>query len=109
MRALGSSMRPFAGVLIAALALSAAPARGADDVGATARPATLAGSATTIVARMNTVPAAALQQGSAPASTGSGEGFLGTTKGKVAVALLVAGVVITVISRNKDAVHSPAR
>ena len=109
MRSLASSMRSLACMLIAALSLSAAPARGADDPGATARPATLAGSAKTVVARMIPVPAAALPQGAAPATTGSGEGFMSTRRGRIALVLLAAGIGWAVYSHSHDRIKSPIR
>jgi hypothetical protein len=109
MRNVASPMRPVACALLVALALSAVPARGADDVAAPSRPASLNATAAAVVARMEAAPAPALQQGSAPAASGSGEGFLSGNRGKIAAVLFVAGLVVTIVSRQKDAVHSPAR
>lgn len=109
MRGVASPMRPLACLMIAALSLSATPARGAEDPSSMERPTALAASAAAVAARMHTVPSAALQQGSAPAAPASGEGFLKGSRGRIAAVLFVAGVVITAVSRNRDAVHSPAR
>jgi len=58
------------------------------------------------VARLNL--AAAATQDPAAAST-SGKSFFGSTKGKVAIALLAGAIVVTAVSRSKDAIHSPAK
>jgi hypothetical protein len=107
MRVLASSRRSLACVLIGAFSLAAAPARAADARAAVTRPATLAGSAEVVVARMQAAPTAAMQE-SAPANVSS-DGFLKGRRGRIAAALFVTGIVVTVVSRKKDAVHSPAR
>lgn len=109
MRALASTPRPVAWMLIAAVSLAAAPASAADGPAATPRPATLAGSVTAAIARADAVPAAALQQDSTPAATSSDGRFLSSRRGRIAAVLFVAGLVTTIVSRQKDAVHSPAR
>jgi hypothetical protein len=96
--------------LIAALASSLAPARGADAPAIPAQPPGLAQSAATAVARMSAVPAAALEQDAATTDTPAEQkGLLKSRRGRIAAVLFVAGVVITAVSRSKDAVESPAR
>jgi hypothetical protein len=71
----------------------------------------LSASTAAVVAKMGPPPARAPSQEApaAAATTSEGSSFFGSTKGKLAVALLAAGVIITAVSRSKDAVNSPAR
>lgn len=111
MRASASWARPLAGglALVLVMALSA-PLAAADQPAPRPPAAPIAASTATVVAKLGPPPARALaQDAGAVASTDSGDSFFGSTKGRLAVALLAAGVIITAVSRNKDAVQSPAR
>lgn len=60
------------------------------------------------LAQLESVPSTAFAQ-AAPTATAEPKPFLKTTKGVIAVTLLAGGLVWTVVSQQKDAVHSPAR
>jgi hypothetical protein len=103
---------PLAGVLVLILGLTlASPPAFAAEAQATAPAQPLAAAA---AAKVEAMPAAVLAQAAqaAPtpaAPTTGGKPFLKSTKGIIAVALMVTGVTWAAISRSQDAVHSPAR
>jgi len=69
----------------------------------------IAAAAATKVATMKTPARVAWAQDTKTASSGSSKPFFGTTKGVIALVLMVGGITWAAVSRNKDAVHSPAR
>jgi hypothetical protein len=101
--------RPLVGILalIVGLTLVAPPALAVQPQGP-ARP--LAAAAT---AKVEALPAAAVAQAAqaapAPAASTGNKPFFKSTKGIVVLVLMATGLGWAAVSRNQDAVHSPAR
>jgi hypothetical protein len=69
----------------------------------------IAAAAATKVATMKPPAPVAWAQDAKTTGSGSSKPFFKTTKGAIALVLMVGGITWAAVSRNKDAVHSPAR
>jgi hypothetical protein len=69
----------------------------------------IAAAAATKVAAMKPPAPVAWAQEAKTASSSSSKPFFKTTKGAIALVLMAGGITWAAVSRNKDAVHSPAR
>lgn len=104
--------RPLAGAvaLLVALALASPPCLAGDAPPSQLPPATpLADATAAKVAALNPAPEVALVQGAGPAASAESKPFLKTPKGIATIVLMAVGLTWAAVSRNKDAVHSPAR
>ena len=103
-------IRPWAGPLavVVGLTLVGSPAL-AGQLPAPAGPKSLRASATTTVAALDLEKSSALSQEAVPGSSEGGKSFVRSKKG-VAVLVLMAGAITwAIVSRQQDAIHSPAR
>jgi hypothetical protein len=112
-RSVSRPTRLWAGVLAAlvGLTLVAPPFAGA-DAKPVAPPAgtSIRAAASAKLATLDSSAAVRLTQAGADASSGeSHQPFIKSTKGIIAVLLLAGGITWAIVSRSKDAVHSPAR
>ena len=104
--------RPWAGPLafVVGLTLIGSPALGG-QVPAPAVPKSLRAAATSKVEALGTENAVALSQdaGAGTSSSESGKSFFKSKKGAAALILVAGAVAWALVSRQQDAVHSPAR
>lgn len=61
------------------------------------------------LAKLDAMQAAAFLQAAPAATSGESKPFLKSPKGVIAITVLAGGIAWVVVSRNKDAVQSPAR
>ena len=109
-----SRTRRIAGALAIVFGLGVAAPSSADETSTATTKQSLSASATRAVAKATPASLALAQDAGAPASDASapdGRGFFRTTKGKVALALFVAGMGWTIYStkKDRDPVKSPIR
>ena len=109
-RSVRAWIRPCAGLLAVAVALTlAAPPAWAGEAKSPAAPQSLRAATAVKVASIDTNKALRLQDAAGGGGSESSKGFFRTPKG-VATAVLMAGALTwMLISRSRDAIHSPAR
>jgi hypothetical protein len=112
-RSVSRPTRLWAGTLAAlvGLTLAAPPFAGADAKPVAPLEGTsIRAAASARLAALDTGAAVRLTQAGGAASSGeSNQPFIKSTKGIIAVVLLAGGITWAIVSRSKDAVHSPAR
>jgi hypothetical protein len=89
--------------------LAATPASAGTAGAAPARALSLSASAEARVAALDASGVVAATQGDAPRKSNSDRPFFKTRKGIVVLVLMAAVATYTVVSRSRDAVHSPTR
>jgi hypothetical protein len=104
-----SCLTPVVWVIVAALLVTAAPARaaGADATPASAQAASV--TALSATSRALLQPTAASASQTQTGSSDSGTPFFRTKKGVAALALIAGGFVYTLYSKSHDRVTSPVR
>ena len=111
-RSVSRSTRLWAGALAALMGLTLAPRFAGADPKPVAPLAekSIRAATNARLATLDTSAAVQLSQaGGAAASGESGQPFIKSRKGIVAVLLLAGGITWAVVSRSQDAVHSPGR
>ncbi len=107
-RTRSSWVRGLSAALALAVGLVALPSMAAESP-ASPQSRPLATATATKLAHLEPAPATVFAQAAPAIASDESKPFLKSTKGVIAITVLTGGFAWVVISRNKDAVHSPAR